>query len=158
MTNSIISASRQRHEKTLFSDRKEGEIPWVVPAPDERWQSLFVRQRILELVDEGVPLERIAVLFRSSMHSFDLELELTRAGIEYVKRGGFRFLESAHVKDVLAFLRVLENPEDSVAWGRQPSCLRTAHRSCWGCSKQLPAVCRAHSSCCGCDAPKTYES
>ena len=118
VTNSIISASRQRHEKTLFSDRKEGEIPWVVPAPDERWQSLFVRQRILELVDEGVPLERIAVLFRSSMHSFDLELELTRAGIEYVKRGGFRFLESAHVKDVLAFLRVLENSEDSVAWGR----------------------------------------
>lgn len=118
VTNSIIAASRQRHEKTLFSARKEGEVPWVVPAPDERWQSLFVRQRILELVDEGVALERIAVLFRSSMHSFDLELELTRAGIEYVKRGGFRFLESAHVKDVLAFLRVLENPEDSVAWGR----------------------------------------
>ena len=118
VTNAIIAASEQRYEKTLFSSRKQGEIPWVVPAPDERWQSLFVRQRILELVDEGVPLERIAVLFRSSTHSFDLELELTRAGIEYVKRGGFRFLESAHVKDVLAFLRVLENSADSVAWGR----------------------------------------
>lgn len=118
VTNAVIAASDQRHEKTLFSSRKAGEVPWVVPAPDERWQSLFVRQRILDLVEEGVPLERIAVLFRSSTHSFDLELELTRAGIDYVKRGGFRFLESAHVKDVLGFLRVLENPQDSVAWGR----------------------------------------
>lgn len=118
VTNAIIAASEQRHEKTLFSSRETGDVPWVVPAPDERWQSLFVRQRILELVDEGIPLDRIAVLFRSSTHSFDLELELTRAGIDYVKRGGFRFLESSHIKDVLGFLRVLENAQDSVAWGR----------------------------------------
>jgi DNA helicase-2/ATP-dependent DNA helicase PcrA len=117
-TNAIIEVSAQRHEKTLFTKRLEGESPLLVPAPDEHWQSLFIRQRILELCEEGVPLDRIAVLFRSSTHSFDLELELTRAGIEYVKRGGFRFLETSHVKDVLAYLRVLENPRDSVAWGR----------------------------------------
>lgn len=118
VTNAIIEASEQRHEKTLFTRRTAGEPPLLVPAPDERWQSLFLCQRILELNEEGVPLDRIAVLFRSSAHSFDLELELTRAGVPYVKRGGFRFLESAHVKDVLSYLRVRENPRDAVAWTR----------------------------------------
>lgn len=118
VTNAIIGAARERYSKTLFTRRGAGERPRLVPAPDERMQSLFIAQRVLELVEEGVPLADIAVLFRSSFHSFDLELELARSGIPFVKRGGFRFVETAHVKDVLAHLRVVENPRDAVAWHR----------------------------------------
>ena len=75
-------------------------------------------QRILELREEGVALDEIAVLFRSSFHSFDLELELQRHDIPFVKRGGFKFIETAHVKDVLAHLRVVANPRDAVSWHR----------------------------------------
>ncbi len=118
VSNAIIAAAAKRYSKTLFTRRTAGERPQLVPACDERLQSLFVVQRILELVEEDVPLSEIAVLFRSSFHSFDLELELARAGIPFVKRGGFRFVETAHVKDVLAHLRVLANPRDAVSWHR----------------------------------------
>ena len=90
----------------------------LVAAYNENFQSRFVCQRILELREEGVPLPEIAVLFRSSFHSFDLELELTRHDIPFVKRGGFQFIETAHVKDALAHLRVLANPRDAVSWHR----------------------------------------
>ena len=90
----------------------------LVRAPDEHMQSRFVAQRILELREEGVALNEIAVLFRSSFHSFDLELELQRRDIPFVKRGGFKFIETAHVKDVLAHLRVIANPADAVSWLR----------------------------------------
>ena len=81
-------------------------------------QSRFVAQRILELREDGVGLDEIAVLFRSSFHSFDLELELQRRDIPFVKRGGFKFIETAHIKDVLAHLRVIANPADAVSWLR----------------------------------------
>ncbi len=87
-------------------------------ALNEPEQSRFVAQRILELREEGVPLAEIAVLFRSSFHSFDLELELGRRDIPFVKRGGFKFIETAHVKDVLAHLRVVANADDAVSWHR----------------------------------------
>src|SRR4029077_20555028 len=90
----------------------------LVRCPDDRGQSRFVCQRILELREEGVSLDDIAVLFRSSYHSFDLELELQRHDIPFVKRGGFKFIETAHVKDVLAHLRVVANPRDAVSWHR----------------------------------------
>src|SRR4029077_1689451 len=90
----------------------------LVRCPDDRGQSRFVCQRILELREEGIELDEIAVLFRSSFHSFDLELELQRHDIPFVKRGGFKFIETAHVKDVLAHLRVVANPQDAVAWHR----------------------------------------
>lgn len=118
LTNAVIAGARERYAKTLFTRRAGGVRPQLVPAPDDRWQSLFVRQRILELHEEGVPLSEIAVLFRSSFHSFDLELELARSGVPFVKRGGFRFVETAHVKDVVAHLRVIENPRDAVSWHR----------------------------------------
>jgi DNA helicase-2/ATP-dependent DNA helicase PcrA len=116
--NAIIGRARESFSKRLFTRRGGGALPCLVPAPDERLQSLFVRQRVLELREEGVSLSDMAVLFRSSFHSFDLELELTRAGVPFVKRGGFRFVETAHVKDVLAHLRVVENPRDAVSWHR----------------------------------------
>jgi DNA helicase-2/ATP-dependent DNA helicase PcrA len=81
-------------------------------------QSRFVAQRILELREDGAALNEIAVLFRSSFHAFDLELELQRCDIPFIKRGGFKFIETAHIKDVLAHLRVIANPADAVSWMR----------------------------------------
>jgi DNA helicase-2/ATP-dependent DNA helicase PcrA len=95
-----------------------GTRPKLVQAASEQMQSQFVCQKILELREEGVPLWDIAVLFRSSFHSFDLEIELARHNIPFVKRGGFQFMETAHVKDLLAHMRVLANPQDAISWNR----------------------------------------
>ena len=118
LTNEIINQAREKYPKHLFTHQKEGRPPVVVQAETENWQSRFVCQRVLELREEGVPLETIAVLFRSSHHSFDLEIELIKHGLPFVKRGGFKFIETTHVKDVLAHLRVLQNPRDAVSWNR----------------------------------------
>ncbi|HYD49854.1 MAG TPA: ATP-dependent helicase [Terriglobales bacterium] len=118
VTNSIIGAARERHEKQLFSRRSEGRPPILVPAENEHFQSRFVCQRILELREEGVPLEQIAVLFRSSFHSFALEIELAHHDLPFIKRGGFKFIEAAHIKDLLAHVRILLNPQDSISWHR----------------------------------------
>jgi len=118
VTNHIISAARERYSKTLRTDKADGEPPLLIAAEGENYQSRFVCQRILDLREEGVPLPEMAVLFRSSFHSFDLELELTRHDIPFVKRGGFKFIETAHVKDALAHLRIIANPRDAVSWHR----------------------------------------
>ena len=109
---------RHKYAKTLFTNKKEGSLPQLVIAENENMQSKYVVQKILELREESVPLEEIAVLFRSSFLSFDLEIELTKANIPFLKFGGFKFIETAHVKDMIAYLRVLENPRDVVAWNR----------------------------------------
>ncbi len=118
LANEVINLAAEKYAKTLFTRKSEGPQPVLVKAGDENTQSRFVAQRILELREEGVPLEEIAVLFRSSFHSFDLEIELSRRNIPFVKRGGFKFIETAHVKDILAHLRVVENPKDAVSWNR----------------------------------------
>jgi DNA helicase-2/ATP-dependent DNA helicase PcrA len=118
LANEIINQATEKYTKNLFSRRDPGEKPGLVQALTEPEQSRFVAQRILELREEGVPLQDIAVLFRSSFHAFDLELELGRRDIPFVKRGGFKFIETAHVKDVLAHLRVIANPADAVSWNR----------------------------------------
>ena len=118
LTNEIITRATERYEKTLFSSKSEGEVPVLVQAESEQTQSRFVCQRVLELREEGVPLWDMAVLFRSSFHSFDLEIELTRHDIPFVKRGGFQFMETAHIKDLLAHLRIISNPRDAVSWSR----------------------------------------
>jgi DNA helicase-2/ATP-dependent DNA helicase PcrA len=118
LANTIINRAAEKYTKNLFASRGPGQRPALVRALNEPEQSRFVAQRILELREEGVPLAEIAVLFRSSFHSFDLEIELGRRDIPFVKRGGFRFIETAHVKDVLAHLRVVANPEDTVSWHR----------------------------------------
>jgi len=118
VANHVISAADEKYTKALFT-RREGKFqPILVRAQDEHTQSRFVAQRILELREEGVALNEIAVMFRASFHSFDLELELQRRDIPFVKRGGFKFIETAHVKDVLAHLRVIANPADAVSWLR----------------------------------------
>src|SRR5436309_983943 len=116
--NAIIDRAAEKHTKVLRTRRGDGPPPLLVQCSDEQAQSRFVTQRILELREEGVPLDEMAVLFRSSFHSFDLELELQRADLPFVKRGGFKFIETAHVKDVLAHLRVVANPRDAVSWHR----------------------------------------
>jgi len=117
-TNEIIRRAKERYDKNLFSRKEIGEVPLLVRAENEQMQSRFVCQKVLELREEGIPLWDIAVLFRSSFHSFDLEIELTRLNIPFVKRGGFQFMESAHIKDLLAHLRISYNPQDTVSWRR----------------------------------------
>lgn len=118
LTNEIIARAQEGYEKRLFTRKSVGTRPKLVQAGSEQMQSQFVCQKILELREEGVPLWDIAVLFRSSFHSFDLEIELARHNIPFIKRGGFQFMETAHVKDLLAHLRVLANSQDAVSWNR----------------------------------------
>jgi DNA helicase-2/ATP-dependent DNA helicase PcrA len=118
LTNEIIRRAKEKYEKNLLTRKEEGDTPLLVRAESEQMQSRFVCQKVLELREEGVPLWDIAVLFRSSFHSFDLEIELAHHNIPFVKRGGFQFMESAHIKDLLAHLRILSNPQDAVSWSR----------------------------------------
>jgi DNA helicase-2/ATP-dependent DNA helicase PcrA len=118
VTNTLISRAAERFTKNLWTERKGGEIPWLVATQDEEQQTRFVVDRILELHEDGTPLREIAVLFRAGYMSADLEIELTNRKIPFEKWGGLKFLEAAHVKDVLAFLRILENPRDEVSWYR----------------------------------------
>jgi len=118
VTNTVISRASERFTKNLWTERAGGEPPWLVAAHDEQGQTQFVVDRILELHEEGIPLREIAVLFRAAYMSADLEIELTNRKIPFEKWGGLKFLEAAHVKDVLAFLRIIENPRDEVSWYR----------------------------------------
>ena len=118
VTNTLISRAAERFTKNLWTERTGGETPWLVAARDEQQQTRFVVDRILELHEEGTRLSEIAVLFRAGYMSADLEIELTNRKIPFEKWGGLKFLEAAHVKDVLAFLRILENPRDEVSWYR----------------------------------------
>src|SRR5256885_7962244 len=118
LANEVINQAAEKYTKMLFTRKREGPAPVLVKAVDENTQSRFVAQRVLELREEGVALGDIAVLFRSSFHSFDLEIELSRRNIPFVKRGGVKFIETAHVKDILPHLRVVENPRDAGSWNR----------------------------------------
>jgi DNA helicase-2/ATP-dependent DNA helicase PcrA len=118
VANAIIADVKESYKKRLFSRVEGGQLPMVVSARDENEQSRFVAQRIDELREEGVPFSEIAVLFRSSSHSFDLEIELGKHGIPFRKFGGIKFAESAHIKDALAFLRVVVKPSDTLSWFR----------------------------------------
>ena len=117
-TNTIISRSLERYSKRLWTERDGGEAPWLVTVKDEATQTAFVVDRLLELHEQGTPLREIAVLFRAGYLSADLEIELANRRIPYEKWGGLKFLEAAHIKDILAFLRILENPRDEVSWYR----------------------------------------
>jgi DNA helicase-2/ATP-dependent DNA helicase PcrA len=113
--NAIIASASRGHRKDLLSHRGAGERPRLVCCSDEREQSAFVVDRILEHREAGVPLRKQAVLFRAAHHSADLELELKRRNVPFVKYGGLKFLEMAHVKDLLSVLRLAENPLDATA-------------------------------------------
>lgn len=116
--NHVITYARRKYDKRLFTERAGGELPALVSANDDRFESRFVAQMILRLREEGTPLHRMAVLFRSGFNAFDLEVELNRRNIPFVKYGGLKLSEAAHIKDVLAHLKVAENPKDAIAWNR----------------------------------------
>ncbi len=116
--NHIIERAVEKYPKHLFTHKTGGDLPAIVCAANENMQSRFIVERVLELREEGIPLHEIAVLFRSSFSSFDLEIELNKANLPYMKFGGMKFTEAAHVKDVLAFLRIAYNPVDFVSWYR----------------------------------------
>ncbi|MBT8331020.1 MAG: ATP-dependent helicase [Deltaproteobacteria bacterium] len=118
LTNAIIERAREKFTKNLFSQKKDGAKPVIVNAEDEYSQSRFIVDQIKDLQNRGVPVNEIAVLFRASFHSFDLEIELSREGFAFVKMGGFKFVESAHIKDVLAHMRVMANVYDRISWYR----------------------------------------
>jgi DNA helicase-2/ATP-dependent DNA helicase PcrA len=118
LANHSISHNTRQFEKNLKAVKGSGVVPVVTSLRDVLQQAEFVAQRILELRDEGVPLNEIAVLYRAHYHSMELQMELTRRDIPFEIRSGLRFFEQAHIKDVVAFLRVMANPLDEISWKR----------------------------------------
>ena len=115
VSNAVIAQASERHVKSLWTEKQGSTPPQLVIIPDEAEQARWVANRILEYREGGLTLKSQAVLFRTSSHSAALELELTRRQIPFVKFGGLKFLEAAHVKDVLAILRFAQNPRGRVA-------------------------------------------
>ena len=118
LTNQIMARARERFDKRLFSQRHGGGRPVLKVTSTAKEQSRFISRKITDYLAEGVRLEEMAVLFRAASHSFDLEVELLRREIDFVKYGGRRFLESAHIKDLLSLLRVMANPGDVMSLTR----------------------------------------
>jgi DNA helicase-2/ATP-dependent DNA helicase PcrA len=117
-SNAVMSCAKERYTKDLFTAREGGGRPALVTCFDETDQAEEVCRRVLESREEGTALREQAVLFRASHHADVLEVELARRNIPFVKYGGLKFVEAAHVKDLLAMLRLLENPADTMAWFR----------------------------------------
>jgi DNA helicase-2/ATP-dependent DNA helicase PcrA len=117
-TNALMGQAREKYTKCLFTERGGGETPRVIDTRTEPEQAMFVCRAIMEQIARGRSVREFAVLFRAGYHSFELELELARQGIPFVKYGGFKFMESAHIKDLLCHLRVVLNREDGISWGR----------------------------------------
>ena len=118
LTNSIIDSAEEKFTKTLFTSLQGGSKPVLFTARNESAEARFVVETIEALQNEGTDMSEIAVLFRSGFHSFKLEMELTSRYYDFEKRGGLKLTESAHIKDVLSFLRVLINPWDNLSWNR----------------------------------------
>ena len=118
LANLSIINNEKQFQKELKSVREEGLRPILVPADNVSQQANFVAQRILELYREGVTLDQIAVLYRAHYHSMELQMELMRRGVPYEIRSGIRFFEQAHIKDVTAYMRIITNPFDELAWKR----------------------------------------
>jgi DNA helicase-2/ATP-dependent DNA helicase PcrA len=113
--NVLMAESSRQYRKHLTSEMPSSQRPWYVTVEDDRNQSLYVVEQILEKREQGVALRHQAVLMRSAHHSDALEVELVRRNIPYVKYGGLKFLEAAHVKDLLALLRWIDNPRNRLA-------------------------------------------
>ncbi len=135
LANAAIAANIRQIPKQLEATVPDGELPALVPLRDGDQEAAFVAQRVMELADEGVGLADMAVLYRAHHHSMQLQVELTRRGIPYLVRSGVRFFEQAHIKDVLAHLRLLVNPREELSWLRalrlQPGVGRTGAARIW---------------------------
>jgi DNA helicase-2/ATP-dependent DNA helicase PcrA len=113
--NGVIDLARERFTKNLWTDRQSAERPKLLAVKDENDQAGYIVEQVLANREVGMTLKQQAVLFRTSSHSGPLEVELTRRNIPFVKFGGLKFLDSAHVKDMLAVLRFAQNPRDRVS-------------------------------------------
>lgn len=120
MANNIIQKNQHQFQKVLIGARADAttDRPNLIPVRDTHSQSAFLAQRVIEIKEDGVPLNEIAVLYRAHYQSAELELELVKRGIPYVIRGGVRFFEQAHIKDVLSYLRIVQNMQDEISWIR----------------------------------------
>ncbi len=114
-SNLVMSFAKKRFKKDLFSERRSQQKPYLTTVADEATQARYVAQRILKAREAGVPLKKQVALFRASHDSAQLEIELARLKIPFVKWGGLKFIEAAHIKDLISILRWCENPRDRVA-------------------------------------------
>ncbi len=143
--NAVIALAAERFTKNLWSERESAQRPRLVAVKDDADQAAFVVDTVLARREEGLKLKQQAVLFRASAHSARLELELTRRNIPFVKFGGLKFLEAAHVKDVLAVLRWAENPRDRISGFRAIQLLAGIGPKTAG--RVLDNVCTAPEGC-----------
>ena len=118
LTNTIISKAKEKYAKTLFSNIESPIVPALICAKDTQMEADFICQRILELLDEDVNLSDICVLARNARMSYALEIELSKRAIPYQKFGGPKFMETAHIKDIVSHLRVIINPDDIISLNR----------------------------------------
>jgi DNA helicase-2/ATP-dependent DNA helicase PcrA len=118
LANDCLRNNMNQFEKNLKAVNKNGERPALVEVRDPYSQARFVTQGLGELIEEGKSLNDMAVLFRARYQSAELEMELVKRGISYVVRGGIRFFEQAHIKDVIAYMKIVSNPADETAWAR----------------------------------------
>ncbi|MCB1127196.1 MAG: UvrD-helicase domain-containing protein, partial [Verrucomicrobiae bacterium] len=118
LANAAIAANVHQHEKRLVPHRPAGVKPALVACGDAHEQATFVAQRALELREEGIPLEQMAVLYRAHFHALELQMELTGRNIPFSITSGIRFFEQAHIKDTSAFIRLVFNPRDEMAFKR----------------------------------------
>ncbi len=118
LTNKIISRAKEKYDKNLFSEIVSPVKPALICAKNTQMEADFICQKILELLDEGLELSDICVLARNARMSYNLEIELSKRAIPFQKFGGPKFMETAHIKDIVAHLRVLLNPDDVISWTR----------------------------------------
>lgn len=118
VANATILQNKDQFKKELLAVRDSSERPILVPANNANQEAQFIAQKVLALREDGVPLSEMAVLFRAAYHSQALEFELMKRDIPYEYRGGLKFFERAHVKDIVSHLRIKQNPKDEVAWMR----------------------------------------
>ncbi|NQT46134.1 MAG: ATP-dependent helicase [Candidatus Omnitrophica bacterium] len=124
LANNIIEHNMDQFPKKLRSMREDFQKPCLIQVKDMYSQAAFIAQRVLELQEEDVSLDDMAVLFRAHYQSAELEMELTKRNIPYVVRGGVRFFEQAHIKDVLSYVKILHNTSDEISWIRALSLYR----------------------------------
>ncbi|MHC5112335.1 MAG: ATP-dependent helicase [Planctomycetota bacterium] len=117
-SNAVIDQAKERFTKNLYSERQSNQKPILHTCQDDDEQTQAICRRVLDHYEQGIALKEQAVLFRTSHHSAKLEIELTRRNIPFHKYGGLKFVEAAHVKDTMAYLRILENPTDQLSWYR----------------------------------------
>jgi len=118
MANASIAQAKEKFKKSLRPNRPQGEKPILLSLNTVNEQAIFIAQRMLELREQGHSLNDMAVLYRSHYQSMEIQMELTKRGIPFEVRSGIRFFEEAHIKDVLAHLKVFHNPFDEISWGR----------------------------------------